>query len=74
MDADLFLVLGLILGALAIPSILNAYSGGRAPRIGAIFVLVAAVMVTTAVIRKPGGYSWDEVPDAFVRVFAKVVN
>ena len=41
MDSDLALVIGLVLAALTIPSILSAVSDKRAPRASAITVLIA---------------------------------
>ena len=47
MDADLYLVLGVFMAILAVPSLLSAYSEGRAPRVGAIFALAAGVLEMT---------------------------
>jgi hypothetical protein len=74
MDADTLLVIGLVIGALSIPSLLEAYSSGRPPRIGALMLMTATVLLVIAVTRKPEGYSWDQVPQAFVKVIGRIVN
>lgn len=74
MDTDLYLVIGMTLGFLAIPSLLNAYTEGRAPRLGAIMVLVGGVLVAIAVSRTPGGYEFAELPQVFFRVIGRYMN
>jgi hypothetical protein len=74
MDSDLFLVLGLIIGGLAFPSLLGAYSEGRPPRTAALLIIIAAGLIVAAVMTKPSGYTFMEVPQAFVRVIGRVVN
>ncbi|EEW24786.1 hypothetical protein [Rhodobacter ferrooxidans] len=74
MNTDLYLVIGLTLGALAIPSLLAAYSEGRAPRIGAILVLISGVLLALAISRKPGGYEIADIPQAFMRVIGSFLN
>ena len=39
------LVVGITLGVLSIPAMLNAYSDGRAPRFASIVVLIAGVLI-----------------------------
>ncbi len=68
MTADLYLVIGLIIGAFTIPSILGALSEGRAPRTAAIMVLIAGGLIVLAVKEKPGGYTLNDIPQAFVNV------
>ncbi len=74
MDTDLYLVIGLTLGILAIPSLLSAFSEGRAPRIGAVMVLISGVLVVIALSRKPGGYEIVDIPQAFFRVIGRYLN
>ena len=70
MNADLFLVLGIILAGLSIPSILSAISDRRAPRASALTILIAGGMILYAIQMKPGGYQLNSIPDVFVRVVA----
>lgn len=68
MNADLFLVIGLILGVFAIPSIVSSISDGRAPRVAAFVLIAAGCMVVYAIQQNPGGYALRDIPSAFVRV------
>lgn len=72
MDPDLFLVIGIIIGVLAIPSLLSAYAESRAPRMGAIFVLISGVLIVLAVKNKAGGYEIAQLPDVFFRVIGRL--
>ena len=67
MDPDLFLVIGLIVGVLAIPSLLSAFSENRTPRAGAIMVLIAGVLLVLAFQNKAGGYTIAEIPQVFFK-------
>lgn len=71
MDTDLALVIGLVLGALSVPSILSAFSDKRAPRASALTILIAGGLVLYAMQTNAGGYQLSDVPDVFVRVVAK---
>lgn len=71
MDPDLALVLGIVIGALSIPSILSALSDRRAPRASALTILIAGALVLYAAQNKPQGYALEEVPDIFVNVVAR---
>ena len=71
MDPDLALVLGVILGALSVPSILSALSDKRAPRASALTVLIAGGLILYAANQLPGGIALDQIPDKFVSVLAR---
>ena len=71
MDPDLALVLGVILGALSVPSILSAVSDKRAPRASALTVLIAGGLILYAANQLPGGIALDQIPDKFVSVLAR---
>jgi formate-dependent nitrite reductase membrane component NrfD len=73
-DTDLVLTLGIVLLVLSVPSLLSAWVEGRAPRIGALMVVVSIGMIVTAVTTKPGGYSFNEIPGAMVNVVSRLVN
>jgi hypothetical protein len=74
MDTDLILVIGIVLCALSIPSLLSAYVEGRAPRAGAIMVFIGGVMVVVALTQHSRGYSFEEIPDLFFRVIGRYIN
>lgn len=71
MDTDLALVIGLIVAAFSIPSILSAISDRRAPRASAITVLIAGGLIVLAIQGKPGGYQLQQLPDVFLNVIAR---
>lgn len=73
MDSDLFLVLGIVLAGFSIPSVLSAITDGRAPRASALTILIAGGLILYAVQTQPGGYTLQDIPNAFVRVAAKYV-
>jgi len=70
MQPDQFLVAGLVLTVLAVPSILSAYREGRAPRLGAMFFIGGGGMVVHAANSKPSGYTLEELP----RIFSQVLG
>lgn len=74
MTSDLYLVIGIVLGALAIPSILSAFSEGRPPRTAAIVVFVAGTLIFLGLKDKPDDYAISDVPEAFYRVIGQLMN
>lgn len=73
MDTDLVLTLGVVLLVLTIPSLLAAWTEGRAPKVGAIMIIVAIGMLVAAVTNKPGGYAINEVPGIMLAVVSRYV-
>ena len=67
---DLLLVAGIILLGFSIPSILGAIAERRSPRIAAIAILIGGTLVLLAFSQRPGGYSLEDIPQAFIRVVA----
>ncbi|MBZ4023870.1 hypothetical protein CKO11_15565 [Rhodobacter sp. TJ_12] len=74
MDADLYLVLGIIVAAFAIPAVISAFADSRPPRAAAIAVLVGGGLILLAFIAHPGGYTPGQIPEAFARVIARLLN
>lgn len=72
MDTDLSFVVGTILAAATLPSLLTAYTEGRVPRIPIIMLLAGGVMVAYALHDKPSGYSFAQIPTVFGRVFSRI--
>jgi hypothetical protein len=71
MDTDLMLVVGSIALVLSIPSLMSAWIEGQVPRIGAILVLIGGVLVAVALTQHGRPYTFAEMPDLFLRVFAR---
>lgn len=74
MDADLSLVLGIIIAGFSLPSIISALSDGRSPRASILTILISGGLVIYALQTKPGGYTLGQVPEAFINVIAGFVN
>jgi formate-dependent nitrite reductase membrane component NrfD len=70
-DTDLMMVVGIVLGALTLPAFLNGYTEGRAPKTAIILAVAAGALIVMAVMRSPGGYTLDEIVQAFGKVFAR---
>jgi hypothetical protein len=74
MDTDLFLTIGIVLFILTIPSLLSAWTEGRAPRFGAIMLLASAGLVIVALTQHPGGYAFADVPEVMLEVVGRYLN
>lgn len=74
MQTDLFMVIGVVLAGLAIPSLLSAFTHGEAPRAGAIMVLISGGLIAIAVGQNPQGYTIEGLPDVFARVVNRYLN
>jgi len=71
MDTDLVLLVGIVIAALSVPSVLSALSDKRAPRASAITILIAGGLILFAMQGKPVGYRLAELPDIVVNVIAR---
>ena len=74
MDSDLTFVIGALMLALSIPSILSAYADSRPPRAAVIILLIGGTLVVVALGQKPGGIALADIPDIFFRVIGRYVN
>ncbi len=74
MDSHFLLILGLVIGFLAIPAIISAYSDGRRPVAAILVLLISAGLVVFASRMRPGGYRLAEIPDVFYTVVARFLN
>ncbi|WP_225026371.1 hypothetical protein [Xinfangfangia pollutisoli] len=74
MDPDLFLTIGIVLAVLSLPSLLSAWTDGRAPRMGAVMLIVAGALVVAALTQKPGGYGWGDVPRVMLQVLGRYIG
>lgn len=74
MDPDLFFTIGLVVGALAIPAVISAFSESRPPRAAAIMVMISAGLLLVAILEKPGGYTVGEIPAVVMGVVGKLLN
>jgi hypothetical protein len=74
MDTDLILVIGIVVLVLSFPSLLSSFSESRAPRAGAIMLLIGGVLVAVALTQHTAGYRFAEIPDLFVRVVGRYIR
>ncbi|WP_223425021.1 hypothetical protein [Tateyamaria pelophila] len=74
MDSDLYLTLGIVLAVFSIPSLVSAFTYNRSLRASALATLIAGGLVFYAFLSHPGGYSLQDIPDALVRVAARVIH
>ncbi|WP_373355156.1 hypothetical protein [Pseudoroseicyclus sp. CXY001] len=74
MTPDLTFLIGLVIGVLAIPPVFGAVIERRSPRLAALLLVVAAVLIFLAVRQNPGAYSLAAIPDVIVRVIGDFMN
>ena len=68
MNTDLYMVIGIVLCLLAVPSLLSALMDARAPRAAAISAMIGLGLIGLAVGKRPGGYALHDIPNAFYHV------
>ncbi|MFT6022033.1 MAG: hypothetical protein ACI9PY_000138 [Ascidiaceihabitans sp.] len=73
MSPDIAMVVGLVIAGFSIPSAMSALSDSRAPRASAVTILIAGGLIIYAIRTRPGGYSLEDLPEAFVRVVAQFI-
>ena len=74
MDPDLFFVVGLVIAGLSAPAIVSAFTEGRGPRMALALIVIGGGMMAFAINDRPNAYSFDTIPDAFVRVIGRYIN
>lgn len=73
-DTDLLLVIGLALMVLIVPSMVSAWSDGRAPRVSAITFLIAGGMIAYSLTQAPGGgYHLQDIPEVITSVIGRFI-
>ena len=63
----------LVLAGFAVPSMLSAFSDRRAPRASALTILIAGGLLLYAIQTQPSGYTFQDIPEAFVRVIGQIL-
>lgn len=74
MDTDLFIVVGCLLAALALPSALASYAEGIFPKTALTVLVLGAVICVVTVILSPDGYSFGRIPHSFIEILARILN
>lgn len=73
-DTDLFVVVGLVVAALSIPSAVVAFAETRMPTVALIIAGMGAATATAGVLGSPNGYSLSRIPHSFVEILARIIN
>lgn len=68
MPYDLYMCIGILVVALAVPSAISAWSESRAPRLSALLILAGGGLIAWTARSKPGGYTLADIPTSFITV------
>ena len=71
MQADVALVVGLVVLIFSFPAILGAIREERPPRVAAIAILIGGGLVLYAFHERSGSYTMDQLPGMFMRVVSR---
>lgn len=74
MDTDLFVVVGFLLAAFAIPSALASYAEGKFPKIALVVLVLGTVIALIGAMFSPDGYSFGRIPHSFIEILARIFN
>lgn len=74
MNNDVILVLGVLIGAMAFPSIVSAFSAGRPPRAAIVYFVLGGGLISWVLIRQPNTYSVETFPALVVKVVADIIR
>ena len=74
MDADVFLIIGVICLLFSMPAFLSAFSESRPPRLAAILLVLGVGLIAGAVAWTPGGYAPSDIPSVFISVLGRIFN
>lgn len=74
MDIDLIFVVGVVISAFAIPSLVSAYADRRWPRQAILMVLLGGLAIAYAIQENPGVYGPGTVDDVIVDVLGRYLN
>ncbi len=74
MTGDFLLVGAVLCGLFAIPSFISSFSDRRRPILAGGLALVSAIFAAWAVRVSPEGLTFEEIPLAFIRVIAVILN
>ncbi len=73
MVADYFLIVGVAVGIIALPSLLNALTESRKPSAALAMAAMSLSCIALANALHPVGYKFTQVPGVFARVFGQFV-
>jgi hypothetical protein len=75
MTIDALFLLGVLLAPLALVSFVKAWADSRRPYVGAVFGIVAVVLIWLANSAHPdGGYVWRDIPELAAELLAEMLH
>ena len=74
LQPDVAIVIAVLCAGMALMSILSALADERWPVVGGMFAAISAALVAWLLLGHPGTYGLADIPSAFIRVLARVVN
>lgn len=74
MDTDLFVVVGILLAAFALPSALASYAEGVFPKMALTTLAFGAFIALIGAVFSPDGYGFSRIPHSFVEILARILN
>jgi hypothetical protein len=73
-DTDLFVVVGLLVAALSLPSALSAFADERFPYVALLVFVLGLGTGALGIYGAQGDYSLARVPHSFVEILARIMN
>ena len=74
MDTDLFLIMGLLVTILAVPSVISAFSESRPPRAATVMFLIGGTLIVMALTQGSTRYAVGDLPEVLSRVIARYLH
>lgn len=74
MDSDVLLVVGVTFAFLGFPTLVNAYSQSRFPKLAVLLFAIGGVLIVVANDQHMGGYEVADLPRVFARVLGRFLN
>ncbi len=73
-DTDLFVVVGVMVALLALPSAAGAMAAARFPWISTLILAMGAGTAAAGIYASPNGYSLVRLPHSFIEILARIFN
>ncbi|MDH5529963.1 MAG: hypothetical protein OEY05_07995 [Paracoccaceae bacterium] len=74
MDTDLVLISGIVIIILSFPAMISAFASDRSLLGAIVFAAIGAAMVVAAYIYSAEGYQPEDIPQAFLKVLARIIR
>lgn len=74
MNSDIALVVGLVLAILSMPAFISAFSSDRPMRAGLVLLTSGVLLMGLAMATSPVPYKPGDVPQAALRVIARLIR